>query len=97
MFSISVNELDALIGKIDLIDIREPYEFAGGHIKTARNIPMNELLAKPDQYLDKSKKSYIMCQSGGRSSRTVSELKKAGYQVINVRDGMGAYRGSHRI
>ena len=40
--TIGVNDLDKLIGTIDLIDIREPYEFTGGHIKTAKNtIPIN--------------------------------------------------------
>jgi len=94
--TIGVNELDKLIGTIDLIDIREHYEFTGGHIKTAKNIPMGELLAHADKYLDKDKKHYLMCQSGMRSSRTVNTLKKAGYQVINVKGGMGAYTGINR-
>lgn len=37
---INVNELDNLIGKIELIDIREPYEYNSGSIKTAKNTPM---------------------------------------------------------
>lgn len=94
--TIGVNDLDKLIGTIDLIDIREPYEFTGGHIKTAKNIPMGELVAHTDQYLNKDKKYYLMCQSGMRSSRTVSTLKKADYQVINVKGGMGAYTGINR-
>ncbi|MBE6024984.1 MAG: rhodanese-like domain-containing protein [Cellulosilyticum sp.] len=45
----------------------------------------------------KNKKSYLMCQSGMRSNRVVSALKKAGYQVINVSGGMGVYTGDNRI
>ena len=41
---INVNDIDNLIGKIDLIDIREPFEYRGGSIKTAKNIPMGQLL-----------------------------------------------------
>lgn len=37
---INVNELDNLIGKIELIDIRETYEYNSGSIKTAKNTPM---------------------------------------------------------
>ena len=41
---INVNEIDNLLGKIQLIDIREPYEYNEGSIKTAKNIPMNTLI-----------------------------------------------------
>lgn len=37
---INVNEIDNLIGKVELIDIREEYEYKGGSIKSAQNIPM---------------------------------------------------------
>ena len=52
---INVNDIDNLIGKIELIDIRETYEYKSGTIKTAKNIPMGEILAKPDKYLKKDK------------------------------------------
>lgn len=61
---INVNEIDDLIGKVELIDIREEYEYKGGSIKSAKNIPMGELLDEPEKYLNKSKEYYIMCQSG---------------------------------
>ncbi len=93
---INVNELDNMIGKIELIDIREPYEVSGGSIKTAKNIPMGNLINSPQKYLIKNKTYYIMCQSGARSSRTVKMLAKQGYDVINVLGGMGSYRGSKR-
>lgn len=94
--SIHVNEIDTMINDITLIDIREPYEYAGGHIRTARNIPMGNLMSQPDKYLDKNKKYYIMCQSGGRSTSTVNALFKAGYDVVNVKGGMGSYQGKNR-
>ncbi|EKQ52976.1 rhodanese-like domain-containing protein, partial [Clostridium sp. Maddingley MBC34-26] len=58
---INVNDIDNLIGKVELIDIREKYEYAGGSIKSAKNIPMGELLKEPDKYLNKNKEYYIMC------------------------------------
>ena len=86
---INVNEIDNLLGKIELIDIREPYEYKEGSIKTAKNIPMNTLVNDAEKYLSKEKKYYIVCQSGGRSSRTCSLLRKNGYDVINVSGGVG--------
>ena len=31
---VNVNDIDNLIGKVEIIDIREPYEYSGGTIKT---------------------------------------------------------------
>lgn len=93
---ISVNDIDGLIGKVELIDIREYYEFMSGSIKTAKNIPMSQLLSQPAYYLDRSKKYYIMCQSGMRSKKTVNALQKLGYKVMDVKGGMGAYKGKNR-
>lgn len=94
--SIHVNELDSVIEEINLIDIREPYECAYGCIRQSKNIPMGQLMSQPDRHLDRDKKYYIICQSGGRSSGAVSALQRAGYDVVNVRGGMSAYRGKNR-
>ena len=93
---INVNDIDDLIGKIQLIDIREKYEYVGGSIKSAKNISMRELLDNPQKYLDKDKEYYIMCQSGGRSSRACNTLSSQGFNVINVAGGMGSYKGTKR-
>lgn len=93
---INVNDIDNLIGKIELIDIREDYEYKSGSIKSAKNIPMGKLLNEADKYLNKDKEYYIMCQSGGRSSRACNSLAKEGFNVTNVSGGMGSYVGSKR-
>lgn len=94
--SIHVNDIDTLIGKIELFDIREPYEYNSGSIKTARNIPMDKLISAPDNYMDKEKEYYIICQSGGRSMAASKALSRAGYKVINVAGGVGSYVGTKR-
>ncbi len=91
--SIHVKEMDNLIGKVNLIDIREPYEYNSGHLPTAKNIPMNRILSGPQEYLDRSQEYYVICQSGARSMRTCGVLKEMGYNVINVSGGTGGYRG----
>lgn len=91
MKAISVNDLDDLIGKINLIDIREPYEFKGGSLKSAKNVPMNTLLNNPDKYLNKVNTYYIMCLSGARSKMTCKALTHQGYDVVNVIGGIGSY------
>lgn len=93
---IHVNDMDNLIGKVELIDIREPYEYKSGTLKTAKNIPMGNLLTSPEKYLAKDKTYYIMCQSGARSGRTTKALEKQGFNVINVAGGMGSYVGTKK-
>lgn len=93
---IHINDMDNLIGKVELIDIREPYEYKNGSLKTAKNIPMGNLLSNPEKYLAKDKTYYIMCQSGGRSGSTCKRLTKQGFNVINVAGGMGSYIDTNR-
>lgn len=93
---IHVNDMDNLIGKVELIDIREPYEYKRGAIQTAKNIPMGNLLSNPDKYLSKDKTYYIMCQSGNRSGGACRILTKQGFHVVDVAGGMGSYAGSKR-
>lgn len=93
---VHVNDMDNLIGHVEIIDIREPFECKSGSLKTAKNIPMDTLLSAPEKYLDKEKTYYIMCHSGGRSSITTRALSKQGYHVINVAGGMASYVGAKR-
>ncbi|PKM73613.1 MAG: rhodanese-like domain-containing protein [Firmicutes bacterium HGW-Firmicutes-16] len=93
---VNVNDLDNIIGKIELIDIREPYEYKNGSLKSAKNIPMGDLLNETEKYLSKETTYYIMCQSGARSKRTSRALAGNGYHVINVSGGVGSYVGTKR-
>lgn len=93
---ININDMDDLIGKIELIDIREPNEYKRGSIKRAKNIPMGNLLADPNKYLIKDKTYYIMCHSGARSVGVARKLIKQGFTIIRVAGGMGTYLGQKR-
>ena len=93
---IHVNDLDSLIGKIELIDIREADEYKNGSLETAKNIPMRKLLKDPDHYLDDDTSYYIICQSGRRSSSAAEELTNQGFDIIDVTGGVGSYTGNKR-
>lgn len=95
--TIDINEIDELIGSINLIDIREPHEFKCGTIRTAKNIPMDTLLNNPEKYLSKENKYYIMCRAGRRSAIACKELKYKGYDVVDVTSGMAFYEGYERV
>ncbi|WP_010233450.1 rhodanese-like domain-containing protein [Clostridium arbusti] len=89
--SISAHDLDGKLGKINLIDVRENYEYKGGHIPTAKNVPMGAILTNPEKYINKSKEYHIVCQSGSRSARTCKELSNQGYNVVNISGGTRSY------
>ena len=89
--SISTIELEQKLKQnIQLIDVRTPGEFRRGHIKNAKNIPLNEI----GSYTPVSdKKTYVICHSGARSKLAAKKLKKRGFDVVNVQGGMHAWRG----
>jgi rhodanese-related sulfurtransferase len=71
-------------GKLLVIDVRTPKEYAAGHAAGALNVPLEEL-AKKIHAMDVSKDTTIvtMCEHGGRSSRAALELRKMGYKTTS--------------
>lgn len=95
--TIPVNDLDELIGKVKLIDIREASELEGGTIRTAKHIPMNTLLENPEKYLNKDETYYLLCRSGNRSGKTAKQLVKEGYQAVSADGGFSSYKGKNKV
>lgn len=93
MKNITIAQLAEKIGTVELIDVREPNEYAFGHIPTAKNIPVGVAIQQASQHFDKTKTYYIVCQSGGRSAITVEQLEQQGYNVINVVGGTMSWAG----
>ena len=89
--SISTIELEQKLKEnIQLIDVRTPGEFRRGHIKNAKNVPLNGI----GQFTPiTDKKVYVICHSGVRSKLAAKKLKKKGYDVVNIRRGMHAWKG----
>lgn len=92
MNNITVEELNSLIPNINIVDIRDNYQFNLGHIPSAINIPMNFLMTNPENYLNNNEKYYICCEYGNRSKRTCDFLIKKGYTCINIQGGYNDYK-----
>ena len=71
-------------GKLLVIDVRTPKEYAAGHADGAVNVPL-ENLSQKIHAMDVSNDTTIvtMCEHGGRSSRAALELKKMGYKTTS--------------
>jgi len=66
-----------------IIDVRSPAEFDNGHIKGAKNIPVNIIQREVATIKKMGKPIITVCQSGGRSSMAKTILKNQGIEVYN--------------
>lgn len=71
-----------------IIDVREPHEYAVSHVKSALNIPPNELMAgaKKLDGVDKDTPIILYCKSGSRSNVSMHILRGLGY--TNLTNGI---------
>jgi rhodanese-related sulfurtransferase len=75
-----------------LVDVREPHEFAAGHIPGAVNLPLSRF--NPAE-LPQGRPVILTCQAGGRSARACAAARQAGRDdVINHQGGFGAWAAS---
>ena len=94
---LSVDEVKAKMDAeedIVLLDVREPSEFEGGHIRGAINLPWNSGVLR-EKYADlpKDKVLIVICRSGARSRAASAFLEEKGFdQVLNMVGGMNAWK-----
>ncbi|AHB42129.1 hypothetical protein RAAC3_TM7C00001G0267 [Candidatus Saccharibacteria bacterium RAAC3_TM7_1] len=64
-----------------IIDVREPFEYAGGHVKGALNIPPARLMAGAKELTSVPKDTQIIlyCKSGSRSNVSMHFLRQMGF------------------
>ena len=88
--ALSPTQATLLINREDaqVIDVREPAEYAAGHLAESRNIPAGELLDRVSE-LEKFKDGPIilLCQSGVRSSGACPKLAKLGFAKVHSLSG----------
>ena len=78
-------------GKITVIDVREDWEFAEGHIRGATLIPLGSLPDRADE-IPTDKPVVLVCRSGNRSGQAFRFLSGEGYDnVSNMTGGMNAW------
>lgn len=86
-----VKGLMALGGKLTIVDVRRPDEFAQGHIAGAILMPLDGL---PQTFskLPKTGKLIVYCRSGHRSGQAVQFLQQHGYKnAVSMNGGFIAW------
>jgi rhodanese-related sulfurtransferase len=83
-------------GEVDLIDVRTPVEFREVHAEGARNVPLDSLDPKQEATRHNGHTAeplYVICRTGGRSSKAVKKFLDAGIEnVVNVDGGTEAWQ-----
>ncbi len=77
-----------------LLDIRQPEEFAKGHLSAAINIPLRQVLNHLDRLPkpETGKTLIIICRSQHRANHVLVILRELGYtNALTLRDGYDGY------
>ncbi|HEY0429127.1 MAG TPA: molybdopterin-synthase adenylyltransferase MoeB [Pyrinomonadaceae bacterium] len=92
---ITANELSELIknnGEVQIIDVREPYEFEIARIPKTKLIPLASVVSRAGE-IDSSRTAILHCKGGVRSAKAIENLKNAGFsgRLINLKGGITAW------
>ncbi|HYD81191.1 MAG TPA: rhodanese-like domain-containing protein [Paucimonas sp.] len=81
-------------GKAVIVDVRDQADFATGHLREAKNIPLKELAQRAGELGKfKSKAVILVCQSGVQSPKAMGALKNAGFnEVYSLAGGLAAWQ-----
>lgn len=76
---------------LNIIDVREPYEYEISRLPGAKLIPLGELMDHLNE-LDSSKDYVIHCRSGVRSAKAIRQLQQVGFKKLkNLKGGINAW------
>ena len=74
-----------------ILDVRERREWKAGHVPGSKNVPLSTL-AKRTQELPSQRTYVAVCRTGSRSRHATAQLRGAGFEVLNLKGGMHAWR-----
>ncbi|HTP50755.1 MAG TPA: rhodanese-like domain-containing protein [Anaeromyxobacteraceae bacterium] len=78
-------------GDFDLVDVREPDEWALGHMPGARHVPLGQLMREPSRHLRHDRVIFV-CGHGVRSLTAAQIASKMGYdRVFSVDGGIASW------
>ncbi len=83
------NKIDK--GQVQIVDVRTPGEYAGGHVPGAVNIPHMSIIARKNE-LAGDRELIFICQLGQRSALACEFAASAGFKgLYNIEGGTEAW------
>jgi rhodanese-related sulfurtransferase len=76
-----------------VLDVREPFEYASGHVPGAVSMPMHLVPLRLDE-LPKGRDLFVICAAGNRSWQVAHFLGERGISAINVTGGTMAWHAA---
>jgi rhodanese-related sulfurtransferase len=77
---------DPLPEGLAVLDVREPVEWAHGHIEGAVHIPLGELMARLEEV--PVEQTLVVCKVGARSAHATAYLVSQGRDAVNLDGGL---------
>src|SRR5262245_13890858 len=91
---VTLDEVRGRPSDATVVDVREPEEFANGHVPGAMNLPQAELATRLDE-VPRDRPVLVICQGGFRSLRAAQFLSQRGFSnVASVKGGTEAWRAA---
>lgn len=95
MQEITATELKAKMDAGDdfqLIDVRQPDEYAFANIDGAKLIPLGEIMSRKSE-INENRETIIHCKLGGRSAKAIEALEQSGFKgdLKNLVGGITAW------
>ena len=77
---------------IQIVDVREPAEYAVARIPNSKHIPLKEITSRMSE-IDPERETVVHCKMGGRSARAIEALRGAGFtgKLTNLKGGITAW------
>lgn len=85
---------DPLPDGLTVLDVREPVEWANGHIDGSVHVPLMELPERLDEV--GAQQTLVVCKVGARSAHAVGYLRQRGYDAVNLDGGLLEWEAAGR-
>lgn len=77
-------------GEIQLVDVREPYEWDEGRIPGAQHIELERLASRAGE-IDRHRPVVFQCRLGARSAMATAAFRTSGWDAYNLTGGIQAW------
>lgn len=81
------NQLQKAAEQIQLLDVREPWEYEIVHLENSYLVPLSQLTYGLSE-LDKALPVVVICHHGIRSAHACYLLERLGFQAVNLTGGI---------